>query len=77
MLVKINILKVITVVRKVEKLIADGVQQTEHGNYLSIDPNESQTILETMASRIGRVSINGTTTRYSYVHQLFGCMFDN
>ena len=31
-------LKVVTLSGKVEKIIADGVQQTEHGNYLAIDP---------------------------------------
>ncbi len=39
-------LNVITVSAKIEKLIADSVQQTEHGNYLSMDPNDSQVILE-------------------------------
>ena len=34
----IKSLKVVTVSGKVEKLIADSIQQTEHGNYLSIDP---------------------------------------
>ena len=45
-------LKVITVSGKVEKLIADHVQQTEHGNFLSIDPNDSQEILTSLASRL-------------------------
>ena len=35
-------LKVVTLSGKVEKTIADGVQQTEHGNYLAIDPIVSQ-----------------------------------
>ena len=40
-----NRLKVLTVSGKVEKMIADNIQQTEQGNYLSIDPQHSQEIL--------------------------------
>lgn len=50
-------LQVITLSGKVEKMIADGIQQTEHGNYLSLDPNESQTILETMASKLEELTL--------------------
>ncbi|MCL7667731.1 flagellar biosynthesis protein FlhA, partial [Klebsiella pneumoniae] len=32
-----NALKVITISGKIEKAIADHVQQTEHGNYLALD----------------------------------------
>lgn len=52
-----NVLKVLTVSGKVEKLVADSIQQTEHGNYLSIDPNDSQAILESMAKEIERASM--------------------
>lgn len=47
-----NALKVITVSGKVEKMVADSVQQTEHGNYLSMDPNETQEILSSLASKL-------------------------
>ncbi|MBS4198972.1 flagellar biosynthesis protein FlhA [Bacillus sp. FJAT-49732] len=50
-------LKVITVSGKVEKLIADSVQQTEHGNYLSMDPDDSQSILEATAGQIEQQSL--------------------
>ncbi|AYC29257.1 flagellar biosynthesis protein FlhA [Paenisporosarcina cavernae] len=50
-------LKVLTVSGKVEKVIADHIQQTEHGNYLSIDPNDSQSILESIAKEVDRVSL--------------------
>lgn len=50
-------LQVITLSGRVEKIIADGVQQTEHGNYLSLDPNDSQTILETMASKLEELAL--------------------
>ncbi|MER1984776.1 MAG: flagellar biosynthesis protein FlhA [Solibacillus sp.] len=49
-------LKVITVSGKVEKLIADSVQQTEHGNYLAMDPQASQQVLEAIAREVERVS---------------------
>ncbi|WP_108669677.1 flagellar biosynthesis protein FlhA [Peribacillus acanthi] len=50
-------LKVITVSGRVEKLIADGVQQTEHGNYLSIDPADSQAILQSIANKLEDLTI--------------------
>lgn len=50
-------LKVITLSGKVEKMIADGIQQTEHGNYLAIDPTVSQSILEAMANQIEQLSL--------------------
>ena len=50
-------LKVVTLSGKVEKNIADGVQQTEHGNYLAIDPIVSQNILESIAKQVEQVSI--------------------
>jgi len=50
-------LKVLTVSGKVEKLIADNIQQTEQGNYLSIDPQQSQLILESIAQEVERVAL--------------------
>ncbi|MCG3090085.1 flagellar biosynthesis protein FlhA [Sporosarcina cyprini] len=50
-------LKVLTVSGKVEKLIADHIQQTEQGNYLSIDPSVSQNILESIAREVERVAL--------------------
>ncbi|WP_042348900.1 flagellar biosynthesis protein FlhA [Bacillus massiliigorillae] len=47
-----NSLKVITISGKVEKMVADSVQQTEHGNFLSMDPNDTQEILTSLASRL-------------------------
>lgn len=49
-------LKVITVSGKVEKLLADSIQQTDHGNYLAMDPQESQIVLESIAKEVERVS---------------------
>ena len=50
-------LKVVTLSGRVEKLIADGIQQTEHGNYLSIDPGASQEILESIASQVEQLAL--------------------
>ena len=32
-------------------MIADSIQQTDHGNYLAMDPQDSQTVLETIAAK--------------------------
>ncbi|TYS16267.1 flagellar biosynthesis protein FlhA [Rossellomorea vietnamensis] len=50
-------LKVVTLSGRIEKLIADAVQQTEHGNYLSMDPNDSQRVLEALASQVEQLSL--------------------
>jgi flagellar biosynthesis protein FlhA len=54
-------LKVITLSGKVEKMIADGVQQTEHGNFLSLDPVVSQQILEAIAEQVEQLSLQEQT----------------
>lgn len=54
-----NTLKVITLSGRIEKMIADGVQQTEHGNYLAIDPNDSQSMLEAIAKQVEQQSAMG------------------
>ncbi|BDG35158.1 flagellar biosynthesis protein FlhA [Saccharococcus caldoxylosilyticus] len=45
-------LKVITLSGKVEKTVAEAVQQTEHGSYLSLDPTLSQSIIEAIAAQL-------------------------
>ncbi|GAE36045.1 flagellar biosynthesis protein FlhA [Halalkalibacter akibai] len=50
---------VITLSGTVEKRVADSVQQTEHGNFISMDPNDSQRILESAASETDRLSQMG------------------
>ncbi|MDF2039729.1 flagellar biosynthesis protein FlhA [Cytobacillus oceanisediminis] len=50
-------IKVVTLSGKVEKMVAEGVQQTEHGNYLSMDPSVSQNILESIASQVEQLSL--------------------
>lgn len=55
-------LKVITVSGKVEKLIAENIQQTEHGNYLSLDPDSQQTIIKTVREEAEKLSIEEENT---------------
>ncbi len=50
-------LKVITCSGRVEKAIADGVQQTEQGNYLSLDPEVSDSIIRSVANEAEQLSI--------------------
>ncbi len=52
-------LYVITLSGSVEKKVADSVQQTEHGNFLSMDPTQSQQILESAAQETERLSQMG------------------
>ncbi|WP_243386878.1 flagellar biosynthesis protein FlhA [Bacillus kexueae] len=54
-------LKVVTLSGQTEKLIADGVHQTEHGNYLSLDPQHSQAIIESVANQVEQLSMQGET----------------
>lgn len=51
-----GLLRVLTLSGKVEKTMAEAIQQTEHGNYLSLDPNVSQAIVESIAKQIETLS---------------------
>lgn len=57
-----NLLKVITVSGKVEKAIADHIQQTEHGNYLALDPEQQQGIIQAIHKEAEKVSLQEETT---------------
>ncbi|MEK4565296.1 flagellar biosynthesis protein FlhA [Alkalihalobacillus sp. FSL R5-0424] len=52
-------LYVVTLSGAVEKLIADSVQQTEHGTFLSMDPAHSQKILDSAVEETNRLSQMG------------------
>ncbi|UOQ43039.1 flagellar biosynthesis protein FlhA [Halobacillus salinarum] len=54
-------IQVITVSGKVEKLLADHIQQTEHGSYLALDPETQQTIIQAVASQVEQVSLQQET----------------
>ncbi|MFP7494067.1 flagellar biosynthesis protein FlhA [Terribacillus saccharophilus] len=70
-------LQVITVSGAVEKMIADHIQQTEHGNYLSLDPESQQKIVQSVMEQAERLSLREETvivlcspTIRMYVRQL-------
>lgn len=70
-------LQVITVSGAVEKVIADHIQQTEHGNYLSLDPESQQKIVQSVMEQAERLSLREETvivlcspTIRMYVRQL-------
>ncbi|SFE38704.1 flagellar biosynthesis protein FlhA [Alteribacillus iranensis] len=52
---------VVTVGGAAEKKIADAVQQTEHGNYLAMNPEDSQQLIDTIGKEAERVSQMGYT----------------
>jgi flagellar biosynthesis protein FlhA len=52
-------LKVITVSPAVEKKIAESIQQTEHGNYLALDPVSTQTIYQRVSEQVNRLIQSG------------------
>ena len=54
-------IRVITVSGKVEKLIADHIQQTEHGSYLALDPESQQTIVRAVAEQVEQMSLQEET----------------
>jgi len=53
--------KVITVSGKVEKIIADNIQQTEHGSYLALDPESQQSIISAVAAQVEQISLQEET----------------
>ncbi|MEC5188596.1 flagellar biosynthesis protein FlhA [Geobacillus thermodenitrificans] len=54
-------LRVITLSGKVEKIIADAVQQTEHGRYLALDPTRAQVFVESVSQALDRYPFAGQT----------------
>ncbi|QDP40192.1 flagellar biosynthesis protein FlhA [Radiobacillus deserti] len=54
-------LKVITMSASVEKLIADHIQQTEHGSYLSLDPDSQQLIMRSVSESVEQLSLQQET----------------
>ncbi|WP_373896032.1 flagellar biosynthesis protein FlhA [Virgibacillus natechei] len=54
-------LKVITIAGKVEKMIAENIQQTEHGNYLALDPQSQQLIIKTIHEEVEKLSLQVET----------------
>lgn len=56
-----NTMTVITVSGSVEKLIAENIQQTEHGNYLSLDPEKQQEIIINIQKEVGKLQLREET----------------
>ncbi|MEC3886067.1 flagellar biosynthesis protein FlhA [Halobacillus litoralis] len=56
-----QLVKVITVSGKVEKILADHIQQTEHGSYLALDPENQQTIIAAIAEQVEQMSLQEET----------------
>src|SRR5699024_48321 len=54
-------LKVVTVSGWVEKKIAENIQQTEHGAYLSLDPESQQSIIQTMHEQLEKLTLQEET----------------
>ncbi|MBP1949141.1 flagellar biosynthesis protein FlhA [Virgibacillus litoralis] len=54
-------LKVITVSGKVEKMIAESIQQTEHGNYITLDPESQQIIVKTLHDEVEKLTLQEET----------------
>ena len=54
-------LKVITLSGKVEKLIHDSVQQTEHKNYLVLEPSVSQQLIQAIDEELKKLSMTNQT----------------
>ncbi|SHN16388.1 flagellar biosynthesis protein FlhA [Gracilibacillus kekensis] len=54
-------LKVITVSGEVEKLIAEHIQQTEHGSYLAMDPDTQQKVIQSVSENVENISLQEET----------------
>ncbi|NIK10804.1 flagellar biosynthesis protein FlhA [Alkalibacillus almallahensis] len=54
-------MKVITLSPQVEKKIAEHIQQTEHGNFLSMDPETQQKIIESIHQQASQAFMDDAT----------------
>ncbi|NBJ68387.1 MULTISPECIES: flagellar biosynthesis protein FlhA [Clostridia] len=54
-------LKVVTLSAKAEKTIADSIQQTEHGSFLSMVPEQQQQLLEHMKEEVEKLTLQEET----------------
>lgn len=51
-----GVVKVLTLGGSVEKAIADSIKQTEHGNYLAMDPAESEQLFHSVKNEIETIA---------------------
>ncbi|WP_188205822.1 flagellar biosynthesis protein FlhA [Alkalibacillus aidingensis] len=54
-------MKVVTLSPQVEKKVAENIQQTEHGNFLSMDPETQQKIIESIHQQASQAFLQDTT----------------
>jgi len=52
-----SVIKVITISGDVEKTIADHIQQTEHGQYLALDPSLQQKIIKSIHEQVEKLTL--------------------
>ncbi|GEL75861.1 flagellar biosynthesis protein FlhA [Tenuibacillus multivorans] len=52
-----RIMKVVTLSPHLEKLIVDNIQQTEHGNFLNLDPEQQQAMIEAINQETNRAFV--------------------
>ncbi|TFB23196.1 flagellar biosynthesis protein FlhA [Filobacillus milosensis] len=57
-----NFIKVVTISPNIEKLIVDHVQQTEHGNFLNLDPDNQQRIIEAVNEEVNKAFVKDSTS---------------
>ncbi|RPF55979.1 flagellar biosynthesis protein FlhA [Aquisalibacillus elongatus] len=57
-----GVIKVVTLSPNIEKSIIDHVQQTEHGNFLNIEPEQQQSIIEAVNQEVNRAFIQDSVT---------------
>ncbi|MFB4162683.1 flagellar biosynthesis protein FlhA [Alteribacillus sp. JSM 102045] len=75
-------LYVVTMSGNAEKKIADAVQQTEHGNYLAMNPEDSQSLVEKIGKEAERLTEMGQSPILlcspavrMYIHQMIERFF--
>ncbi len=56
-----GMLRVITISNDVEQVLAENVQQTEHGSYLSLDPDTQQVIIRSVTEQVEQASLREET----------------
>lgn len=52
-------LNVITLDPKVEQIVRDSIQHTEHGSYVAMDPDNAQTIFNSLSENVEKVTATG------------------
>ncbi|SDL73658.1 flagellar biosynthesis protein FlhA [Sediminibacillus halophilus] len=56
-----GMLRVITISNDVEQVLAENVQQTEHGSYLALDPETQQVIIRSVTEQVEQASLREET----------------